>query len=56
MCISQPHSHARVGDAMPRTGNLDVVLWGATGFTGQLVAEYFASSISKRLPTLNGSQ
>ena len=37
---------------MPRTGNLDVVLWGATGFTGQLVAEYFASSISKRLPTL----
>ena len=30
----------------------DVIIWGATGFTGGLVVEYFAEVISKRLPTL----
>eukprot|EP00996_Jenningsia_fusiforme_P000959 NODE_1874_length_1373_cov_31.248489_g1695_i0.p1 GENE.NODE_1874_length_1373_cov_31.248489_g1695_i0~~NODE_1874_length_1373_cov_31.248489_g1695_i0.p1 ORF type:complete len:406 (+),score=68.15 NODE_1874_length_1373_cov_31.248489_g1695_i0:61-1278(+) len=30
----------------------DVVLWGATGFTGQLAAQYFARSVSRRLPGL----
>ena len=30
----------------------DVVVWGATGFTGKLVAEYVASSIVSRQPSL----
>ncbi|MGB1277428.1 MAG: saccharopine dehydrogenase NADP-binding domain-containing protein, partial [Nannocystaceae bacterium] len=29
----------------PRQRPLDVVLFGATGFTGQLVAEYFAANV-----------
>ena len=33
-------SEGRAKAAMPRS--FDVVLWGATGFTGQLVAEYLA--------------
>eukprot|EP00911_Craspedida_sp_UC1_P002059 UC1_evm2s1589 len=40
--------------ASPSSGKrmYDVVLWGCTGFTGRLVAEYFAKSISARYPTL----
>jgi short subunit dehydrogenase-like uncharacterized protein len=30
----------------------DVVLWGCTGFTGRLVARYFANTIGPRLPNL----
>lgn len=30
----------------------DVVIWGCTGFTGGLVAEYYATSVSKQYPTL----
>ena len=30
----------------------DVVLWGCTGFTGQLVARYFANRVAKRVPSL----
>eukprot|EP00929_Paragymnodinium_shiwhaense_P035238 TRINITY_DN19050_c0_g1_i1.p1 TRINITY_DN19050_c0_g1~~TRINITY_DN19050_c0_g1_i1.p1 ORF type:complete len:416 (-),score=94.07 TRINITY_DN19050_c0_g1_i1:173-1420(-) len=30
----------------------DIVLWGVTGFTGKLVAEYFASSVVQRYPKL----
>lgn len=34
------------------TRPLDVALVGATGFTGRLVARYFADTIAKRLPNL----
>merc|ERR1719223_888626 len=30
----------------------DVVLWGCTGFTGQLVAEYFATDVAKKHPSV----
>ena len=30
----------------------DVVVWGATGFTGKLVAEYLASNVVVRQPSL----
>ena len=30
----------------------DVVLWGCTGFTGRLVAKYFATRVAKRQPGL----
>jgi short subunit dehydrogenase-like uncharacterized protein len=30
----------------------DVVLWGCTGFTGRLVARYFAKTIAPRVPQL----
>lgn len=30
----------------------DVVLWGCTGFTGRLVAQYFAKRVAKRMPSL----
>ena len=30
----------------------DVILWGCTGFTGSLVASYFARRVSQRVPTL----
>ena len=30
----------------------DVVLWGCTGFTGKLVAKYFASQVANRVPKL----
>ena len=31
---------------------LDVVIWGATGYTGKLIANYFASNVARRLPRL----
>jgi len=34
------------------TRPFDVVIWGCTGFTGRLVAKYFATRIAKRVPTL----
>jgi short subunit dehydrogenase-like uncharacterized protein len=34
---------ARPGDEKRATRRFDVVLWGATGFTGALVAEYLAA-------------
>ena len=30
----------------------DIVLWGSTGFTGQLVARYFAEVLRVRVPGL----
>ena len=30
----------------------DVVLWGATGFTGKLVSQYFAEHVSLKHPSL----
>ena len=30
----------------------DLVLWGATGFTGRLLAKYLAETVKRRLPTL----
>ena len=30
----------------------DIVLWGCTGFTGKLVAKYFAKHVARRLPNL----
>lgn len=30
----------------------DVVIWGSTGFTGRLVAEYFATTVARRFPAL----
>jgi short subunit dehydrogenase-like uncharacterized protein len=32
--------------------SLDVTIVGCTGFTGRLVAQYFASTVAKRLPSL----
>lgn len=34
------------------TRDLDIVLWGCTGFTGTLVAEYFARDIAPKHPQL----
>ena len=31
---------------------VDVVIWGATGFTGRLIARHFAQNVSPRLPQL----
>ena len=33
--------------------SIDVLLWGATGFTGQFVAKYFAEHVGPRLPQLS---
>ena len=31
---------------MPNTNELDLIIWGATGFTGQLVSEYINKKYS----------
>ena len=31
----------------------DVVIWGATGYTGRLISRYFASSVLRRFPRLS---
>ncbi len=32
--------------------DFDVVIWGCTGFTGGLITEYFATTVSTQSPTL----
>ena len=33
----------------------DIVIWGATGYTGRLISKYFATNVSKKFPQLKWS-